>query len=631
MQPYFVLSRTRIICRGTAAARAPRALPARLSVALPPQLEHPRPSTTMASTGSIGGLPAEQASAARAARAESMSGRRELLADWLRSAGIVDKKLESALAACDENEIDEVAELAEVAAGNKLAELGFKPLTLQRIEAALAVPPDGGHPIQFELAVAAFAEESIGGFRLRVAALGRDAVTRFRAAEVEQAEVGRIRAARSEAALEHALGHDADPQDPDPGTAIFRGEMARVRVDGEVLAAHLTVLGQLSYFEAYLARWANGRDEPLDLELPEPCSSDDFLALLRRLYGLKFELASLGATLRVALVASVLGADGAILAQIRSAIPKLVATADDAAAVRAFLSSRELPAVFADLCPAAEVPMSSKEVSEMVMSATMAADGDDGTRLRQVAAAVVAGRQFPDDLIAPHYAFRSSTEAGFRWFLALHAEHVPTARRIEFFRRCSFDSMKREIPHAENRANHLERAHALTVLLQEDFAHHLRSYPSTEAVLIAANACCPNNCPNINEELRGKDFRNASLVDSPAIRAALAIAVRQGGEIAAVLSFASASSIRAVLDVEVLSALEEDVPCLTKLMTDSDIKQNRHQPPGKWFWEWVGVEIEGKLAVMSHAGRRAVCVALSSRMCELEPAVVAIVESELVV
>ena len=180
-----------------------------------------------------------------------------------------------------------------------------------------------------------------------------------------------------------------------------------------------------------------------------------------------------------------------------------------------------------------------------------------------------------------------------------------------------------EIPHAD----------ALTVLLQEDFAHHLRSYPSTEAVLIAANAytTIPNNCPIINEELRGKDFRNASLVDSPAIRAALAIAVRQGGEIAAVLSFASASSIRAVLDVEVLSALEEDVPCLTKLMTDSDIKQNHHQPPGKWFWEWVGAEIEGKFAVMSHAGRRAVCVALSSRMCELEPAVVAIVESELVV
>ena len=73
-----------------------------------------------------------------------------------------------------------------IAAGNKLKELGFKPLTLQRIEAALAAPPDGG-PMEFELAVAAFAEESIGGFRLRVAALRREAVARNRAAELAKA------------------------------------------------------------------------------------------------------------------------------------------------------------------------------------------------------------------------------------------------------------------------------------------------------------------------------------------------------------------------------------------------------------------------------------------------------------
>ena len=187
-----------------------------------------------------------------------------------------------------------------IAAGNKLKELGFKPLTLQRIEAALAAPPaDGGHPMEFELAVAAFAEESIGGFRLRVAALKQEAVVQNRAVKQTKVEAERTRIERAEAALERTLG---DQPDPDPGNvSVLCGEVARVRVNGgNVLAAHLSVLGRMDFFAVYLARWADSGDEVLELELPEPCSSKDFLTLLRRLYGLNLELASLGAALRAA-------------------------------------------------------------------------------------------------------------------------------------------------------------------------------------------------------------------------------------------------------------------------------------------------------------------------------------------
>ena len=49
------------------------------------------------------------------------------------------------------------------------------------------------------------------------------------------------------------------------------------------------------------------------------------------------------------------------------------------------------------------------------------------------------------------------------------------------------------------------------------------------------------------------------------IRAALAIAVRQGGEVVATLSSATEGNISKFLDVDVLSAPEDDVPCPTKL------------------------------------------------------------------
>ena len=132
---------------------------------------------------------------------------------------------------------------------------------------------------------------------------------------------------------------------------------------------------------------------------------------------------------------------------------------------------------------------------------------------------------------------------------------------------------------------------ALVAVLQEDFAHHLRSYPSIEAVLIAANVSAPMvNGRTLNPALvaflnksniKERGFRNSSLkaATAPVIRAALAIAVRQGGEIAAALSFADAKTLYYVLDVDVLSALEDDVPCLTKLITKSDEKRSCHEPP----------------------------------------------------
>eukprot|EP01047_Picozoa_sp_COSAG01_P046526 COSAG01_NODE_4377_length_5085_cov_6.039110_7_plen_386_part_00 len=385
-----------------------------------------------------------------------------------------------------------------------------------------------------------------------------------------------------------------------------------------MLVVHLAVLGQLEYFVAYLARWADG-SETLELELPEPCDSGDFLTLLRHLYGMQLELTSLGAALRAALVGSFLGAGDNILAQIRFAIPKLVQTADDAAAVRLFLSCRELPDMFADLCPVARAPMSSKQITEMVKSAVFARqtfsvlgseeeleseddrqiDDEECLQRRQLAATAVAARHFPEDLVV----YTNTGDAhGCRWFLGMHAEHVSATRRIELF-----VAGTQDLSHVDDE---------IKLIWQEEFARHLRTHPSVTAVAIAAQSYYRGD--SFAEQERRRIYTNIFFAESPTIRAALAIALRQGGEVAATLGSAKPDDLSKILDLDVLSALEDDVPCLTKLI-------------GHYaFTHWLKSDAEGKLAAMSFEGRRAVCAELSTKLAELDPAIVAIVQSELV-
>eukprot|EP01050_Picozoa_sp_SAG11_P020415 SAG11_NODE_3436_length_2448_cov_5.228608_1_plen_643_part_10 len=62
------------------------------------------------------------------------------LEGWLRRAGVNDRKLQTALALCEQEEIESEEDLRYLSERGKLSGVGFKPVTLGRIEDALELP-----------------------------------------------------------------------------------------------------------------------------------------------------------------------------------------------------------------------------------------------------------------------------------------------------------------------------------------------------------------------------------------------------------------------------------------------------------------------------------------------------------
>ena len=144
--------------------------------------------------------------------------------------------------------------------------------------------------------------------------------------------------------------------------------MVEVRVDGSVMHLHADVAKQSEYFTACLA-WRP--ENVVDLELPAPCSLQDFLPLVHHMYTqAPFEISNLDTALRLAVLAGMLLLPKRTVSGIAEEIRRLLKTDDDEVALEVFLEQHQLPADLAATClPDRGERMSLDKFEAMIQSA----------------------------------------------------------------------------------------------------------------------------------------------------------------------------------------------------------------------------------------------------------------------
>ncbi|CAE8704891.1 unnamed protein product [Polarella glacialis] len=280
-----------------------------------------------------------------------------------------------------------------------------------------------------ETTLRAMLEEHVVDFRRRASQECDAALQKMRAAEeAEHARKRKTLEMEAAALVSMAMAHE--PRATHSESFLHSG-MVHICVGTDVLSAHLSVVQKLGFFSVQ----STGTDDgDLEFVLPETCALDDFLLLMHQLYApaSPLQFTELAVALRVVLVASKLLADDALLLELKRVVKRLVKSEDDAVLLQAFLNRYDLP-LFGDLHVAKSMAVSGEDLAVLLVQAAVAS-GDHAAKLRSVAEQALTTQQgsLDTEKLACAPGFLSSYQ-GSKWLLALLVLHLSVRQVTQMF------------------------------------------------------------------------------------------------------------------------------------------------------------------------------------------------------